>query len=177
MHLLFTTAAAVITFIILLILVRWIGQTQISQSTYFNWVAGACMGNIAANMLASTSIHSIVDGAIQLVAFSAVTIVAALIAIKSKRFRLITSGKPVVLIHQGEYILPHLKQTKVNVDLLHQMLREQGYFDYRSIKYAILEPTGSLSVLPIDEQKPREDNVSQTTNPSASRRQESEHVK
>lgn len=167
-----------ITFSILLALVRWIGETQISQATYFNWVAGACMGNIAANMITSTGVSGVVTGGLQLVCFSFITIIASTISLKNRWFRRIASGEPVVLVHRGQYILKHLKKSKVDLDLLRQLLREQGYFDYKQVEYAILEPTGSLSVLPKKEMSSTKDeSTAQTKNPKTIQREESNHIK
>lgn len=178
-HWIFAASTSLFTFVLLLTLVRWIGETQISQATYFNWVAGACMGNVAANMLSSTNVATIANSAVQLVFFSAVTILASWLAIKNRRFREMASGKPLILIHNGERVYNHMKRSKVDTDLLKQMLREQGYFDIRDIKYAILEPTGSLSVLPQEEKETHEQNpdVSQTENPSKKNRQGSQNIK
>ncbi|EJY54616.1 hypothetical protein URH17368_2678 [Alicyclobacillus hesperidum URH17-3-68] len=174
-HWLMTIAATTFTFVILLMLVRWIGETQISQATYFNWVAGACMGNIAANMITAGGWQPLITGAVQLFFFSAVTIAAAYLSLKSRRFRKIATGEPIVLVHRGQYILKHMKRSKIDLDLLQQMLREQGYFDYRKVEYAILEPTGSLSVLPKSD---REDKVDVTpSNPEAEQRQQTNHIK
>lgn len=177
-HWLFMSGVSVITFALLLALVRWIGETQISQATYFNWVAGACMGNISANMLSSNNVHGVIDSGMELVFFSAVTIIASVLSLKNRGFRKMTSGEPVVLIHHGEYIYKHLKQSKINLDLLKQMLREQGYFNYENIEYAILEPTGGLSVLPMDKKEEVDQStVSQKQNSNKDKRQTSQHIK
>ncbi|WP_067620947.1 DUF421 domain-containing protein [Alicyclobacillus acidiphilus] len=176
-HWLTVALTTVITFTILLALVRWIGETQISQATYFNWVAGACMGNIAANMITSEGASGVITGAIQLFFFSCITILASTLSLKSRWFRRVASGEPVILIHRGEYNLKHMKKSKIDLDLLRQLLREQGYFDYRQIEYAILEPTGSLSVLPMpDAVNKSETSTAQTKNPQTAQREELNHT-
>ncbi|WEG11882.1 DUF421 domain-containing protein [Pullulanibacillus sp. KACC 23026] len=158
-HWLFNVLTTCITFPFLLLLVRWIGKTQISQATYFNWVAGACMGNIGANIIASSDIKGIVNSAVQLFLFSGLTVLASYIALKSRKFRSATSGLPLVLINNGRIVFENLKKSKVNKDLLKQMLREQGHFNYEAIRWAILEPTGILSVLPMKEAESGETNA------------------
>lgn len=173
-HVIFWAADAGITFGFLLILVRWIGETQISQVTYFNWVAGACMGNVGANMLTSQSILDVIKYATILFFFSFATVIAAWLSLKSKKFRDVASGVPVVLLKDGEMIDSHLKQCKINHDLLIQLLREQGYFNYRDIKWAILEPTGTLSVLPKEEGHITSE---KGQNPSSQERRTNQHIK
>lgn len=149
---LFGICSTILTFSLLLFLVRWIGKTQISNSTYFNWVAGACMGNISASIITSHNIQGFLLSATELIVFAGTTVLASLIALKSQTFRSVTSGLPIVLVSNGTIIYGNLKKSKVNKDLLKEMLREQGHFDYKKIRWAILEPTGILSVLTQDDQ-------------------------
>lgn len=145
----FLTISTLVTFALLLVLARWIGSTQLTQLTFFNWVAGASMGNIAANMIDTTSPTNWLINGYTLIIFTACTIIAAFAALKSRSFRRVSNGEPVVLIHEGHMIRENLRKSKVNVDVLLMMLREKGYFSYAEIAYAILEPTGNLSILPI----------------------------
>ncbi|MCL6547827.1 MAG: DUF421 domain-containing protein [Alicyclobacillus sp.] len=145
------TVNTLVTFALLLVLVRWIGSTQLTQLTYFNWVAGASMGNIAANMMAARSWNDWLSAGVTLVVFTAATILAAFVALKSRSFRRVSTGEPIVLIHKGVLLRENLRKTKVNLDVLMMMLREKGYFAYDEIEYGILEPTGNLSILPVQE--------------------------
>jgi uncharacterized membrane protein YcaP (DUF421 family) len=145
---LFLTLSTITTFAILLMMVRWIGSTQLTQLTFFNWVAGASMGNVAANMLSTTDMKIWISNCYSLVVFTAASIVAANLALKSRGFRGVTTGEPIVLVHKGVILRENLRKTKVNLDVLMMLLREKGYFSYNDIEFAILEPTGNLSILP-----------------------------
>lgn len=144
----FMTLSTLLTFLILLVLVRWLGSTQLSQLTMFNWVAGASMGNLAASMISATTVKDWIASSYTLVLFTAVSVVAAVLALKSRWIRRVANGEPIVLIHKGELIRHNLAKTKVNVDVLMMMLREKGYFAYSDIEYGIMEPSGNLSILP-----------------------------
>lgn len=142
------TLSTVVTFALLLVLARWIGSTQLTQLTFFNWVAGASMGNIAANMIDADTFKDWWSNAYALVIFTFASVLATLLALKSRQFRRVANGEPVVLIHRGELMRDNLRRTKVNVDVLMMLLREKGYFSYKDVDYAIMEPTGNLSILP-----------------------------
>ncbi|MCL6444803.1 MAG: DUF421 domain-containing protein, partial [Alicyclobacillus sp.] len=137
---LFLTLSTVVTFSILLLLVRWLGSTQLTQLTYFNWVAGASMGNVAANMLTATDKSTWLSNCYTLILFTAVSFAAAFFALKSRTFRRVANGEPIVIIHKGEILRENLKRTQVNLDVLMMLLREKGYFSYGDIQFAILEP-------------------------------------
>ena len=144
----FITFSTLVTFSILLLMVRWIGSTQLTQLTFFNWVAGASMGNVAANMLTTSDRSTWVSNCYALILFSGISVLAAFIAIKSRQFRRVANGEPTVIIHKGAILRENLRRTQVNLDVLMMLLREKGYFSYSDIEFAILEPTGNLSILP-----------------------------
>lgn len=145
---LYLALSTLVTFAVLLLLVRWIGSTQLTQLTFFNWVAGASMGNVAANMMIATNLHDWMSACFTLIVFTFAAVAAAIIALKSRQFRRVANGEPLVLIHRGVLLRDNLRRTKVNLDVMMMLLREKGYFDYGEIEYAILEPTGNLSILP-----------------------------
>jgi uncharacterized membrane protein YcaP (DUF421 family) len=150
-HWLLIASFTVLTFFILLLFVRWIGSTQLSQITFFNWVAGACMGNIGANMISAHSAKGWTENFFALLVFTLATIVAAWISLKNRGLRRLANGEPVILIHKGILLRENLRKSKVNIDVLMMLLRQKGYFAYQQIEYAILEPAGSLSILPVQE--------------------------
>lgn len=147
----FLTLSTVVTFIVLLALLRLIGSTQLSQLTYFNWVAGACMGNVAANMMAAGTTRDWLHACFSLVVFTLSCILAAFVALKSRFFRRMANSEPIVLIHKGKILRDNLAKSKVNMDILMMLLREKGFFAYDYIEFGILEPSGNLSILPAEE--------------------------
>lgn len=147
----FASASTLVTFGVLLALARWLGSTQLSQLTFFNWVAGATLGNLAANMIGSSSVSSFIESGYTMVLFTAACFVAAWVALKNRFFRRVANGEPIVLIHQGKILRNNLKKSRVNLDLLMMLLRQKGYFSYSDISYGILEPSGNLSILPLQE--------------------------
>jgi uncharacterized membrane protein YcaP (DUF421 family) len=107
------------------------------------------MGNIAANMITSNTIRDWMISGYSLVVFTTAAILAAFFSLKSRSFRRVANGEPLVLIHKGIILRNNLAKSRVNLDVLMMLLREKGYFSYGDIDYAILEPTGNLSILPI----------------------------
>ncbi len=145
------TISTLLTYVILLALVRWIGSTQLSQITFFNWVAGASMGNVAANMISADNRQDWFRACFALTVFTAATVVAATLALRSRKLRGVANGSPTILIYKGIIQRENLRKTKVNIDVLLMLLRQQGCFSPKEVEVAILESTGALSVLPITE--------------------------
>lgn len=137
---------ATLSFFILLILARLLGKKQMSQMTFFNYVTGITIGSLAANII-STDNNSILDEIIGLIWWCILTASLAYITLKSNKLRLLIDGQPVILIKNGEFQKKSMKKTKISIEDLLIMLREQNVFSILEIDYAILEPNGKLSIL------------------------------
>ncbi|HEX9437663.1 MAG TPA: YetF domain-containing protein, partial [Candidatus Limnocylindria bacterium] len=57
-------------------------------------------------------------------------------------------GVPALLIHDGAVIPENLRRERIDEDELMQALREHGVDDIRSVKTAVLEVDGTISVIP-----------------------------
>ena len=65
---------------------------------------------------------------------------------RSIRFRKLLCGKPVILIDNGRILRENLRRTRIHLDELTEHLRQKDVLDLRTVRYAILETDGSLSV-------------------------------
>ncbi|WP_102693338.1 DUF421 domain-containing protein [Rummeliibacillus pycnus] len=135
-----------LSFIVLLFLARLLGKKQLSQLTYFHYITGITIGSTAAQV-ASVEETPFIDGMISLIWWSILTIIASLIALKSSKLRNIVDGSPTVIIKNGELSVQALKTSKLHMDDLLMMLREQSVFSIKDVHYAILETNGQLSIL------------------------------
>lgn len=73
-----------------------------------------------------------------LVAFE---VIVSTLSLSSKRFRSIMSGKPVIVIYNGQIDQEKLKQLRFSIDDLMESLRQQGVFRVQDVWYAIVETT------------------------------------
>jgi len=140
-----------IAFVLLLVLARLLGKKQMSQMTFFNYVTGITIGSLAANII-SFDDSSIWDEIMGLVWWAGLTALLAYITLKSSKLRKIIDGQPSILVKNGKIQEKALKSSRINVEELSMMFREQGVFSIKDIDYAILEQNGNLSILKVQEQ-------------------------
>ena len=140
-----------IAFVLLLILARLLGKKQMSQMTFFNYVTGITIGSLAANIITFNDKH-IWDEVVGLIWWCALTALLAYITLKSTKLRLLMDDQPDILIKKGIFQKKELKSTRISIDDLSMLLREQGIFSIKEVDYAILEPSGKLSVLKVQDQ-------------------------
>lgn len=148
-----TLLRTTLAFIVLLIMARLMGKEQVSQLTFFHYVTGITIGSIAAE-IAGQYETPFVDGLIAMIWWAALTLLMSYIALKSKRARVILDDRPTIIMFEGKIIEEAMKKSRLHLDDLNMMLREQGIFSIKDVHYAILETNGNLSVLKKAGQEP-----------------------
>ncbi|SOC23177.1 uncharacterized membrane protein YcaP [Ureibacillus xyleni] len=135
-----------IAFTAILILARIIGKKQVSQFTFFHYATGITFGSIAAE-ISSKADGAYWDGVTGLVWWSFLTLLVSFITLRSKKLRVLLDDKPMILIKNGVIMDNALKKSRLHVDELGMLLREQNIFSLDEVHYAIFETNGQLSVL------------------------------
>ena len=134
------------SFFAILFLARLIGKKQLSQLTFFHYITGITIGSIASEISAQAE-TPFWDGLISLIWWSALTIIVSILSLKSKKLRTIFDDKPTMIIEEGKILMHNLKKTRLNLDELSMLLREQNVFNFQEIQHAIFETNGQLSVI------------------------------
>ncbi|QGU94505.1 DUF421 domain-containing protein [Clostridium bovifaecis] len=141
-----TSLRTLIGFAVLLILTRLIGKKQLGQLTFFTYITGIAMGNIAGDMVVHRDIK-VIDGVVALSIWALLTIILELISLKSSKARTLLDGEPSIIIKRGVIMQKELASQRLNIDDLTMLLRNNNIFSIQDVDYAILEPNGQLSVL------------------------------
>ncbi|MFE6166843.1 DUF421 domain-containing protein [Viridibacillus arvi] len=134
------------SFIVLLLLARWLGKKQLGQLTFFHYITGITIGSTAAEIAAQHE-TPFIDGLISLIWWAILTMIMSYIALKSPKMRVLINDSSTVIIKNGELSVQALKSARLHMDDLVMMLREQSIFSIQDVQYAILETNGQLSVL------------------------------
>ena len=79
-----------------------------------------------------------------------IQIVMALVSLKSQNLRRLMDGKPSVLIDRGKIDESEMKKQRYNFDDLLSQLRINNISKLQDVEFAILEPSGVLSVVKKD---------------------------
>ncbi len=141
-----TSIRTVIGFTVLFILTRLLGKKQLGQLTFFTYITGIAMGNIAGDMVVHRDIK-LIDGVAGLIIWAFSTYLLELASLKSSKARVLLDGEPSIVIKKGVIMQKELAAQRLNMDDLTMLLRINDIFSIRDIDYAILEPNGQLSVL------------------------------
>lgn len=142
-----------VAFLYLFVISKLLGKKQIAQLEFIDYTVGISLGSIAAEMATNTEVPFYYF----FIAMTIFFLFAALVAVVGRKttfLKRLLKGKPATLIYDGKINYKELKKNKIDVNDLLSMLREKGYFDIADVAYAVFEPSGKLSVLPVGAQKP-----------------------
>lgn len=136
---------AVLSFFVLMLLIRFQGKKQIAQFTYFNYVNGIVIGSLAANIIWIRDV-SLMEGIYIILLWGAITWFINFLSLKSIFLRKLFEGEPIYLVKDGHIIEPNLRKENLTLEDLTSMIRKQNNFAVADVELAILEIDGGLSV-------------------------------
>lgn len=121
--------------------------------TFFDFTVVITFGSVAASigMGNDNSFHSSVT---VLITIGLLGLLSGFFHIKSMRFRKLINSEPLVIIQNGRILDVNMYRGRVTVNELNSMLRDKNIFNITDVLYAVLENSGTLSVLPKAESKP-----------------------
>lgn len=96
----------------------------------------------------------LLTGIIPILTLLCLTMALSVLTMKSVRFRAVLCGRPSIIVENGKLHQREMQKNRFTVDELMEELRMKGITDLNSIKYAILETNGQISVLPYAAQQP-----------------------
>ena len=139
--------------IVLFILAKLMGNKQISQLSTFDYINGITIGSIAADISLDIE-KNMIAGIAALFIYGFISYIISFVSIKSILARRFFIGVPTVLVEKGKIIESGLKKSKIDVNDLLMVARENGYFNLDEIDYALMEVNGNISFLPKEKEKP-----------------------
>lgn len=137
-----------------MIILRLLGKKELAQITPLDFVYALILGSIIEESLYETTMP-FYEMLFALAYWALLIYIIETFALKNERFRKITKGTPQMLINDGELDVKVMNRNMMDVDEVREMLRMQNVFSLRSVKYAILENSGRLSVIRYDSEESR----------------------
>lgn len=137
----------VILYGILTLGLRLLGKRQIGELEPSELVLTLIISDLASVPMQDFGIP-LVNGLFPIITLLCLSMLVSFCSLKSIRFRALVCGRPAVIIRDGQLQQQSMARNRFTVDELFEQLRGQGYSDPSAVKYAILETSGQLSILP-----------------------------
>ena len=133
-------------YIIVTVAVRLMGKRQVGDMQTSELVITIIISEVASLPLENPE-RPLLSGVIPILMLAAIEIIVSVIMLKSRRARGIIVGHPIIVIRNGEIIDRELSRLRISREDVYSLLRQQNRPDPSGIKYGIIEPNGSLSIM------------------------------
>ncbi|HYH02882.1 MAG TPA: DUF421 domain-containing protein [Bacillota bacterium] len=149
MELVVYAVRCIVAMLVTWLAVRLLGRRSIAQMTAYDFAAMLVMGNVIAEPLVYKIESKAFIGTMIIVG---VAVSIGVLSLQKKFYNF--DVKPSILIANGKVLQDELRSNRLNLPFLLSLLRAQGYNKVSDVEFAILEPTGSLSVIPRSQARP-----------------------
>lgn len=133
--------------------IRLMGKRQVGELEPSELVLALIIADLAAVPMQDFGIP-LLSGVIPILTLLAITMIISVLTMKSIKFRALLCGRPSIIVENGKLCQREMQKNRFTVDELMEELRMKSVTDIATIKYAILETNGQISVLPYADQKP-----------------------
>ena len=136
-----------IIYITVLVFLRIMGKRQIGEMQPYEVVITLIIADLATLPMSDSNIpllHGILPLAILVLLHYFITLLTR----KNSKIRRIVSGQPIVVISPNGLEYQAFKNLNITIDDISEMLRQNGFYSFDQILYAIIETNGKISVIP-----------------------------
>ena len=158
----------ILIYIIVTAAVRIMGKRQVSDMQTSELVITLIISEVASLPLENAE-RPLLTSLIPIMMIVAIELLVSLLMMKNRKARSLICGHPIVIIKDGKMIDAELRRLRISHEDVYSLLREQEISDESDVRYGIIEPNGSLSVL-------TDENLSQNGIQSAELQEELNHL-
>lgn len=137
---------SIITFFLVLLVVRLMGKRQLGEMQPFELVITLIIAEVACIPMNDPYIP-FYAGIVPIVTLAFLQILLSTLARKSLWARRLMSGSSIIAIDKNGINYENLKKMNININDLIEAARSGGYMDFNQIAYAIFETNGNLCVI------------------------------
>ena len=138
-----------VVYFVLFVAIRMAGKREIGQMTPFDLVVLLVISNAVQNAMLGPD-NSLNGGILAALSLLFVNRVVARLGSRSRWLQEQLVGQPTVLVNDGQLVEENLRREGVSDDEVTQALREHGIQDLKTVKLAVLEVDGTISVVASD---------------------------
>ncbi len=166
---------SLIMFIILYLIVKFLGKKQIKNLTLYDYVLSITIGSIAADSIISLD-TPLYDGVIALIVFAIIGYISSFITFHNHVVEEIIDGEPLILFENNNFNYQNLDNAKISIAKFLENCRLKGCYDINKLECAVLESSGDISILLKENSQPITSNDLKNTMQKNSKKQTPSHL-
>ena len=133
-------------YVALLLALRLFGKREVGQFTLYDLVFILLVANALQPAITGPD-TSVGGGLVLVVALVGTNYIVGKLDNLPRFHRLFTAA-PAVIVKDGKYLLDVMKREGVDEEEVEMAMREHGVLDLKEVQLAVLEPDGTISVVP-----------------------------
>ncbi|MRX71393.1 DUF421 domain-containing protein [Bacillus lacus] len=148
----------VMFYILIIFIFRLMGKREIGELSILDLVVFMMIAELAVVAIENPKdpvLHSIVP----MVVLMGIQIGLALLSLRSEKIRRMIGGKAAIIINHGKIDEHEMRKQRYNFDDLLVQLRDKDINKISEVEFAILEPSGKMSIIKKDSAKKVQDDL------------------
>jgi uncharacterized membrane protein YcaP (DUF421 family) len=137
---------AVVIYVALLLALRLFGKREVGQFTLYDLVFILLVANALQPAITGPD-TSVVGGIVLIVALVGVNYLVGKLD-NMPRFHRLFTPSPAVIVKDGKNLTDVMKREGVDPEEVEMSMREHGINDMKEVQLAVLEPDGTISIVP-----------------------------
>ena len=142
-----------ILYFVIVISMRIMGKRQLGELEPVEFVVAVLISDLATNPLQDIG-TPLLYGLMPVIILVCCEVLISGAMLKSIGFRSLVCGRPSMIIENGVIIQKEMKKNRFSTDELTEQLRKKNVPDISSVKFAVLETDGTLSVILFSDESP-----------------------
>jgi uncharacterized membrane protein YcaP (DUF421 family) len=137
---------AIVLYAFLVFLMRVIGRRELSSLSGLDLVLLIVLGDAIQQGLTQDD-YSVTGALIAITTIAAVQSFTSYLSFRSRRFRKVVEGNPIVVVQDGKLIERNLKRERMSPDELSEAMRQQQIATFDDVAWGIVEANGRISFI------------------------------
>ncbi len=143
----------ILFYFVALVLIRLMGKREVGQLSPFDLVVAIMIAEAAVFVIDDPN-TPIWTGLIPMATLAGLQIIISYLCLKFPQIMSLVNGRPTIIIENGQINEQNMRKARYTVHELMEQLRQQQNPSLPDVQYAILEMSGSLSVIPKTKSRP-----------------------
>jgi uncharacterized membrane protein YcaP (DUF421 family) len=135
-----------ILFPLIVLLVRVVNRRELAKMEPYDLVLLIVLGDLVQQGVTQND-FSVTGAAIVIVTMTLLSMLTAYLSYRLPRFGRVLDGEPVILLENGKPLETNLRRERISLGELAAQARQNNITDLGSVRYAVLETSGTISFL------------------------------
>ncbi|MFA9557185.1 DUF421 domain-containing protein [Evansella sp. AB-rgal1] len=136
----------IVIYIVIHIVFRFMGKREIGELSVVDFVISIMLAELAVLSIENETVP-MAKQIVPMIVLMSIQITLAYVALKSDKLRKLIDGSPSVIINKGKINEKEMRKQRYNFDDLMLQLRQKDIKYLSDVEFAILEPSGDLSII------------------------------